>query len=245
MKLVNYMMSLAVIAGCSVHEDVVKPEPSGPSLKIISQIPLKVPEPSGLAFDRSRSGLWTVSDQTGSVYKLDLSGGVIQTLTIGATDLEGVCYNRLTGELLVVEENVADVLQLDSLGTILGRHPILQTHDNSGLEGICSDDLGNIFVIKEKLPGKWIALNPDFSIAETIELTFAPDYSDIACDTGENRFWILSDQGQQLFLWDKDKGVLENYHIPIENPEGIVIDFVNQIFYIVSDSQQRLFILTR
>ncbi|MFZ5517591.1 MAG: SdiA-regulated domain-containing protein [Candidatus Zhuqueibacterota bacterium] len=245
MKLLNYWISLAIISGCSVSENAVQPEHTGPSLKIISQFLLDVPEPSGLAFDRSRSAMWTVSDQNGCLYKLDLTGNIIQTMTLEATDLEGVSFNWHTGELLVVEENAGDVVQLDSLGAILGKHQILQTHDNSGLEGVCADDKGRIFVIKEKAPGKWIALNPDFSIAETKELTFAPDYSDIACDTSDNRFWILSDQGQQLFLWDTNEGVLESYHVAIENPEGIVIDFVNQIFYIVSDSQQRLFLLTQ
>lgn len=244
-NIIFFLWMLCIIFGCSLDENTVQPEIAGVSLKVLKQYNLNVPEPSGLAFHIDKKTLWTVSDQTGNVYKINLSGQVLETLEVRADDLEGIFFHRGTQSLLVVEENLANVLWIDTLGIAGNRYEILRTHDNSGLEGICADKEGNIFVLKEKAPGLWIALNSDFSIEEQKELKFAPDYSDITPDTTLNRFWILSDQAKQLFLWDKNDGVIEKYNVPVENPEGIAIDFVNQIFYIVSDSQQKLFILSQ
>ncbi len=243
-NLIIFFWAIFLISSCSVGENSVQPENSGVSLKVLKQYNLNVPEPSGLAFHVDKKNLWTVSDQTGNVYKINLAGQVIEALEIGADDLEGVFFHRGFQSLLVVEEYLADVLRIDTLGVVSNRYEILRTHDNSGLEGICADNDGNIFVLKEKAPGKWIALNSDFSIKEEIELHFAPDYSDITPDTTLNRFWILSDQAKQVFLWDKNDGVIEKYNVPVENPEGIAIDFENKIFYIVSDAQQKFFIFS-
>lgn len=244
-NIVLYVCLLVTISGCSLNENNVQPEINGATLKIGAQHRLQVPEPSGLAFAQNANFLWTISDQTGSVYKFDLSGRLHKTLDINGNDLEGVCYNRFTNELLVVEEFLGEIIRIDTLGNIEGRTQILNTHDNSGLEGICIDNSGNIFALKEKAPGLWLALNPDFSIKEYIELKFASDYSDIACDTTTNRFWIVSDQDKKIFLWDKLVGVLEEYNIPVENPEGIAVDFQNGQFYISSDSQGELYILSK
>lgn len=223
----------------------MQPENIGPSLKISDRRRLQIPEPSGLSFFRSEAVLWTVSDQSGTIYKIDTSGKILGSLNINGNDLEAICYNHFTNELLIVEENLAEIVRLDTLGNIKGRTQILDTHDNSGLEGVCIDVDGNVFVLKEKDPGLFIALNPDFSIRESIELKFASDYSDITCDTTSDRFWIVCDKDRKIFLRDKSAGVIEEFNIPVINPEGIAVDCVNKRFYVVSDSGGELFILIR
>jgi len=242
-KKLKYLFCLFLISGCDVSEN--GPQPVIPSLQIIETHNLTVPEPSGLSLYHQGNFLWTVSDQTGSVYKIDYSGREIESFNINGNDLEGISYNPFTNELLVAEEYLAEIVLVDTLGNIKARYEILNSHDNSGLEGVCVDDDGNIFALKEKLPGQWISLNPDFSVNETINLTFADDFSDMTCDSTANRFWIISDQNQQLFLWDKNEGVMETYNLPVENPEGIAYDRHNKLFYVVSDSQQQLYILSR
>lgn len=244
-KIFIFLGVFTAIIGCSLNENSVQPEDNGASLRIITRRTLQVPEPSGLTFFGSDSYLWTVSDQTGILYKIDRSGRILKTLDINGSDLEGVCYNDVTNELLVVEENLAEVVRLDTLGNIKGRSRILDTHDNSGLEGVCVDKIGTIFVLKEKDPGLFIELNTNLSVRESVTLTFASDYSDITCDITANRFWIASDQDQKIFLWDKAEGVLEEYSIPVENPEGIAVDFQNERFYLTSDSRGELYVLSK
>lgn len=245
-KFFKYLMCLLVISGCSINENNVQPENKNQlTLNIIERHSLQVPEPSGLTFSFKSNFLWIVSDQSGSVYKLDYSGRVIAKFDINGNDLEAVCYNHFTNELLIAEEYLAEIVRLDTLGNIKDRKQILNTHDNSGLEGVCVDNKGNIFVLKEKAPGLWIELNPDLTVKETIELTFAADYSDITCDTTENRFWIVSDADQKIFLWDKNDGVIEEFFIPIDNAEGIAVDNVSGRFYVVSDSRGKLYVLSR
>jgi len=244
-RIFKYLIFLFVCAGCSLEENNLQPENTGVTLKITGRHALQVPEPSGLTLFPPGNFLWTVSDQTGSVYQMDYSGRIYKALDINGNDLEGVCFNHFSNELLIVEEFLAEIVRLDTMGNIKGRTQILNTHDNSGLEGICIDNNGNIFVLKEKAFGLWIALNPDFSIKETIELTFASDYSGISCDTTANRFWIVSDQDKKIFLWDKNDGVIEQFNIPVENAEGIAVDFQKDQIYVVSDSQAELYILSR
>ncbi|MCI0513045.1 SdiA-regulated domain-containing protein [candidate division KSB1 bacterium] len=243
-RYLNFGLIWLILAGCNVEEGNQAPPPKV-TLKIVATYKLAIPEPSGIAFGENNAVLWIVSDQTGNLYQTTLTGKILRTLDLQANDLEGVSYNRITSELLVVEEYTTNVIRLDTLGNIQSQFQILNTHDNSGLEGICTNGAGQIFVVKEKNPGLWLALNPDFSINTRKELTFAADYADLVSDVLENRFWIISDQDQIIFLWDQNQGVLEKYEIPIANPEGIAYDAPRQLFYVVSDSEEKLYVLSK
>ncbi len=212
------------------------------SLQLVSSFPLQISEPSGLSLDFDGQALWTVSDQTNRVFKIDLQGHILKTLSYHGHDLEGIAADTIRHTLWIVEEHTREVVELDTTGRELQRHRILSGNDNSGLEGICIDAKHRFFVLKEKKPGLFIALNSDFTIKSKREITFAGDYSGMCADTLSNRFWILSDQDKSLFYWDRQNGVLSRYSLDVTKPEGIAVDFFAGLAYVVSDAQSVLYV---
>ena len=239
MLLIAALVLLAI--SCSLNEPTENVR-SVHSLKLIDSYALDVKEPSGLALAPDGNSLWTVSDHTNQVFQLSLSGKILQTLSYKGRDLEGIAIDTLKHTFWVAEEHSRELVELDSTGSELQRHRILQGYDNSGLEGLCIDAEHHFFTIKEKRPGLFISLNPDFTVKNKMEITFARDFSGLCADTLLNRFWILSDQDESLFYWDLKQGVLAQYKLEISSPEGIAIDFVKGIFYVVSDSESRLYV---
>ncbi len=212
------------------------------SLQLVSSFPLQIPEPSGLSLDFDGQALWTVSDRSNRVIKIDLQGHILKTLSYQGHDLEGITVDTVRHTLWIVEEHTREVVELDTTGRELERHRILSGNDNSGLEGICIDAEHRFFVVKEKKPGLFIALNSDFTIKSKREISFAGDFSGMCADTLLNRFWILSDQDESLFYWDRQKGVLSRYSLDVTKPEGIAVDFNKGLAYVVSDARSVLYV---
>jgi len=229
--------------GCSLSEPETK-NPA-PKLKLVHEYKLKVPEPSGLCFAEDYNSLWLVSDQTGNMYRLNLSGEILETIELQGDDLEGLDLNRVTGEWIVAEERSGLLKFTDARGQVLRQVEILTTRDNSGLEGCCADRSGSVFALKEKNPGRWFALQDNGKVQAQTDLKFARDFSDITADTCLNRFWILSDEDQSLFLWDALQGIIETWKIPVENPEGLAVNFRTGEIFIVSDASAGLYIFKK
>ncbi len=226
---------------CSLTEPEEAPPPVQ-SLTLVNSYALDVAEPSGLALTSNASALWTVSDHSNRIVQISLTGKRLKTLSYQGEDLEGVAIDPIAQTLWVAEERSRELVEVDSTGIELQRHRILDGDDNSGLEGICFDVQRHLFTIKEKQPGLFLALSADFSIRLQKELTFAEDYSGLCADTLLDRFWILSDQDESLFLWDINAGLVNQYKLNIVGPEGIAIDFARSLIYVVSDPQARLYV---
>lgn len=243
MKIVSLLLIGLIFRSCTTRESTA-PQQSAPRLNLLASYSISVPEPSGLSMGANGQSLWTVSDQTNRVYHIDLTGRVLQTLSYTGTDLEGVAYDSTRGCLWVTEEQTRELVKLSLGGTELARHRILGGQDNSGLEGVCLDGQGNLFVLKEKLPGLFIRLKPDFSIDAQVTLDFARDYSGLFCDTTAGRFWIVSDESRRIYLWDQQKGVQKQFDLSIPKAEGIAWDFSKNRLYVVSDSEAKLYIFS-
>ena len=231
---------LTSLLACDITE-TAQPTIADYSLQLISAQHISVPEPSGLTFDPTNNCLWTVSDETGQIYQLDLNGDVSQILDFVGSNLEGIAFDKLEDCLWIVEEEERNLIKVSLEGKELARYgQLIPGYDNSGLEGICLDPESNIFLLKEKNPGQFIELNTDKSVKEIIDLDFADDYSGmVAADDG--RFWILSDQAEAIFLWSAESGVSIQLAISIDKPEGIAFDAINSNLYIISDSENKLY----
>jgi uncharacterized protein YjiK len=204
---------------------------------------LTILQPSDLAIDETGTILWAVTNPT--VYQLDLDGNVVKTLAYNGHDLEGVAYDPRDHTLWVAEENLREVVHLDLDGVKIGQAYALQglppLEPNSGLEGICLNDSGTVFVLNEKHPGLFIRLKPDLSIASTLGLGFAGDYSGMAYDVPGKGFWIVSDQSQRLYRWTPS-GVQAQYTLPFPKAEGVAYDPVAHRIYVVSDATNTLYV---
>ncbi len=85
------------------------------------------------------------------------------------------------------------------------------------------------------------SFDSSFNLQEEITLEFAEDYAAITYDATREGFWIVSDQNQSIYLWDQQNDVREEYSLPFSKPEGIVHFADSDIFYLVSDSEQKMY----
>jgi len=230
----------ASLLGCGSSETAAPPLPT---LPLIASFALDVTEPSDLAIDETGTLLWTVSNGADSVYQLDTTGKRLKALNYAGQDLEGIAYDPVTTTLWVAEENQRALVHLDLDGNVISKHNLALTGEqNSGLEGVSFDGAGSLVVLNEKLPGMFIQLNPDLTIASKDTLTFAGDYSGITYEPGSASFWIVSDQSHRLYRWTRAGGVAKEYDLPFPKPEGVAFDPATNRVYIVSDSEKRMYV---
>jgi len=242
MKLFSIIF-LFIILGCSAADKTVA-QPDNNALKPIIEYHISVPEPSGLCYDSSSNSLWTVSDETGKVYQLNLSGEVMNTISVpGILDLEAVCLDESGDSLWIVNEQPRELIKIDFNGNIVYRKKILDGNDNSGLEGICINPTnGHIFVLKEKSPGMLIELDANLNVISQTEITFANDFSGMTWDSQSGQLLIVSHQSKKLFFYDVTQGVTKSFNYNIDQAEGIAVNTANNRIYIVSDSDSKLFV---
>ena len=232
------LVAAAVFASCGSHpaERTITP-------RLVATHTLAVSEPSDLAIDPAGKVMWTVSNKPARVYQLDLDGNVLKTLKFEGADLEGIAYDATDRTLWVVEERIRELVHLSLDGEELGRFRLdLPGKKNSGPEGICLDERGRMFVVNEKEPGLFLELNAKRAIAKRKTLDFALDFSAIAYDPATGGFWILSDQSQKLFLWSRDRGVSAELALPFTKAEGVAVDRATGLIYIVSETDNTLYV---
>jgi len=205
-----------------------------------------IDEMSGLALSSSDI-LYTVSDNTNTIYKLSSTGKILSSFAYVGQDFEGIAINPTNRNIYVVEERMRQILVFDVYGNLLNTLQVnVEVRDlNSGLEGICINPLnGNIFVINEKSPAKLIELNSSGSLISETKLSFASDYSDICCSPDGQELWILSDESKTISICDTKGTLIKQFSVKINQMEGLAIDFNKNIIYIVSDSYKQLYKLT-
>ncbi len=216
-------------------------EPGSAAWELLAQYPLSVPEPSGLCLDRESGSLYTVSDETGLVYRMDLEGHVLQTLSWTGDDPEGICIDPRDGSLWVVVERRRQLVRLSRAGSELERWNMdLPGAANSGLEGVAVEPDGHALVVQEKDPGQLLRWLPGEAELEVHPLDFARDYSGLCHDPERNRLYVLSDESEILVRLDAG-GIEKRWDLGLRRLEGVAID--GDIAYLVSDALARLFVI--
>jgi uncharacterized protein YjiK len=222
----------------------IEPEAEYPILELINSYSIDVEEPSGLDMSLDNLSLWTVSDKRSKMYQLDLTGKVLQKISIPGVDLEGITID-LNGETLwLAQESLGEILQVDTLGNELQRIIIPAVRDGSGgLEGITINTFNNhLFLLKEKDPSVLLELNTAFETILFKRISTAQDYSGMDYNEIDNELWIVSDQEEVVYRYDLSGMLLESYPINVNKAEGIAFDNINKLIYIVSDAADSLFI---
>jgi uncharacterized protein YjiK len=241
-------------------------------------------EPSGLALASDGDGYWSVSDDTARIFRLTPDGRVIpqRSIPLARKDLEGVVEDGARSRVLAVQEGGAEIIEI-GLGDLSVRaHPLADMAgfdgisdlfgplgSNNGLEGISVDTRsGEVVVIKEDGPRLLLRLSADLStVLAAVPLTqdrgFACDgtddadldASDLTFDPQRQAFWILSDTGACLFLFDPLTERAQGLSIPgpadhpdkrLKNPEGIALNRDGTELRIVTDNggSSRLVVLS-
>tara|TARA_R110001583_G_scaffold83631_1_gene220671 strand:+ start:5585 stop:6310 length:726 start_codon:yes stop_codon:yes gene_type:complete len=213
-------------------------------LKLIKSIKLEIPEPSGITAYKDH--LYIVSDKNGSIYKVNLFGEVVQKIKTKYNDVEGVTFDSVSNNLLIVNESKRTLLTLDLKGKLIKKTKILgkQKEPNSGLEGVCFDaDEKKLYIVNEKSPKELLVLNLKGEILNAFKVKFSKDISGICLDKKTNSLWLVSDESKTIYNCTKKGELIKSYKIPVEKAEGIVI--LNNKFHIVSDNLNSLFIFEK
>ena len=241
---ITIFISFLICLSCKTPETPEVPDPPA-KFELLNSYLLSIPEPSGLSIGTNGDQLWVVSDKSKKVYQLSITGDIIDSLSYKGDDLEGITYNKSDQTFWVVEEKYGSLLHLNREGSVLETFfPSLpQTEVDKGLEGISIDPQGgNLFVLIEDKPGTLIQFNLDGEIQKEVPLNFAKDYSGIFFDEENQNLWIISDQSESLSKCSIDGVVEESFDLGIPKAEGIAIDFDAKRIYIVSDSEEILYV---
>ena len=219
------------------HQERVPMKMTSMRLELLSRHRIRDPglglnEPSGLTLNRDGSALYTVSDDTKAIFRLDLQGtvSVSDSFFIGLDNLEGIAIRSDDSELLVVQEESNSVVVVDlnsrkeryrrplsamtNFDTIAHHFP--DPPDNNGLEGITVNTRNNhVVVVKECQPGLLIELDSSLTtilstrVLQPSQGFIHPeleaeklDFSGLSYDRSNDTFWIVSDKGRCLFQYD-------------------------------------------
>ena len=243
LKLKYYLFFLGIFLfiSCNDDDEIYNDIPEN-SLELIESYKIDVVEPSGLTIDETGTVLYTVSDNTGNIYKLSTKGVLLETYNYNGDDLEGVSVFT-ENKLLLAEERTKQIVEYDLSTGITSKHIINYENkfENNGIEGIAyKENDGSIFILNEMNPGKLIRLRADYTIIVEYDLSFASDYSGIFYDLALNNLWILSDQNNSLNRCTLQGVLIEKYPIRVTQAEGVAI--TNDKIYIVSDAESKLYV---
>jgi len=237
----NYTVTLT-ITGATGSETDIREITVINSLELMAVYSVRVDSPSGLSFGSDKSRLWTVSDKPGGrLYEIDTLGNRIQSLNYSGNDLEGISFDSRDSTLWMVDENLGQLIHLDTDGSALSYQNISSVSDGGGLEGISLDVLhSKIYMVKEKDFGALIVLD-ELSLTQSLQrISFAPDFSSVSYIPSQDKLWILTDEGSNVYLVNLDGDFLDVFAIDMVQPEGLVFDEDRQIFYIIDDTTEKL-----
>jgi uncharacterized protein YjiK len=240
-----YLVSLTVVDDDEGTSTAIHYISIGSAMVLSAQVRISVEAPSGLVLSTDKQSLWTVSDKTGGlIYQMSIGGDIVTSLPYNGSDLEGITMSRLDSSFWVIEEASGEMVQVGNNGEEIQRVAVPGSIEGSGgLEGITiRPEDGHFYMLKEKDPGVLIELDDEFNLVQYTQLYFAEDYSGIDYDPSENTLWIISDQDGKVFQCDLSGNVIEDYSINISKAEGIAVDIENRFIYIVSDSEEKLFV---
>ncbi|MCB0806461.1 MAG: SdiA-regulated domain-containing protein [Bacteroidales bacterium] len=214
-------------------------------LKPIAVYTLGIPETSGLCWFGNRGSLLTVSDSLGKVFEISKEGIIMDTLAYTGGNPEGIAYNDKTNTILVLEENKKEIVEIDTLGneirTIELNIPVqIAKH---GPEGLAIDTATQtLFVLREKYPGTIYRYTYEGHVTDSVYIDFASDFSGMYYDQEGSFFWIVSDESKMVARCNPSGFVLESWSLDFNKGEGIAIDNKERRIYIVTDSDNQLYI---
>lgn len=213
-----------------------------PSLQLMNTYTIQVDEPSGLTFGLDDNTLWTVSDRTGEVFQLDFQGNLLRRLNYNGGDLEGISFDARDSTLWLIDEGEAELIHIDTNGVELSSHHIANVSDGSGLEGIAIDpSQSEFFLLKEKDYSALLVLNENLETQRFQRIGFAPDYSGLFLLVETQQLLMLSHEASSIYFTDTAGNLQSTYSFFLDQPEGIVYNERDSIFYIVDDTHEKLY----
>ena len=216
----------------------------------------KIPEASGICYVQKSNSLFVVNDE-GTLYKLNKKGKILRKIYLGKYDLEGITYDSKNDKLLLVVEDLAtilvvnsDSLEIEKMIKIKRKYnkvTVLKKSKGSGLEAIAIDYNGDIYVsnqsritYKKKLKENAsviVKINGLNKKKAKIKEVYNHGYIDIAGMVFYNGYlYMTSDHDNLLIKYDMEKNkTIKKIKLPKSAQEGICFDDDGYI-YIADDN---------
>ncbi len=223
-------LCLLILSGCDDDNDD-KDSINIVELNYTASYPLNIAEPSGLAYDGTN--LWTVSDEGGLIYKMDLEGTILDTIDTELRDLEGIGIDTVSNVLWLADESDSKLYGLsigdETIHTTISFSPV-------DLEGACYNKV--CYAVVSKSEPMQVLIWTQGAIEGSVD--YALDFAPSGIDRGEDQdtYYIISDETHCIYHWNTENGIVESWKIKTRDPEGIAV--VGNTAYVVDDSENRL-----
>lgn len=241
---IKVVLALAVLglAACDEQAADIAPPATSENIRFLESHDIRVAEPSGLALSADGKSLWTVSDEDGSIHRLDLEGRTLARIETSHSDVEDIAAIG-PDKLAFIAERERLIVVTDMEGHTLreAKIPMLGS-DNKGPEGLCYDEVSAEFHVLQELPGTLLTLNADLRETARRHVDFAQDYSGIRYDSDRRHFWILSDQSESIYVLNQGLEPIKSFSIDVKQMEGLAIDHRNRRIYVISDPLAELYV---
>lgn len=236
MKLILIFLAVIFLFCCSSSGE------KSAELQLINIIQLPFGEASGLTYDSESSSLLAVSDNENLLYqlfRLNLSGSIETEYNLCGYDLEAVAQKPEDNSIWVADERTARVFLADSAETGFILQQALD--DNNGIEGIAFGD-SVLYILKEKNPALLFSCTYEGMVIDSLNLSYAQDFTDLEYDRQNKRLFMLSEQSKKLMILNSRLELVKQYALDIDKPEGLAYQPEDNTLYIACDSTSKLYI---
>ena len=224
----------------------------------------KFKEPSGLVFHAARGTLFVIGDE-GRIAEFRPDGRLLKEAKLDKKDFEGITYDPATGLLYVVDEDRAEIMEVDpnnfGQSRLVRIEPLFEdvavlSAEKNKVEGItfAPDEThpeGGTFYLSNKNPEAEdetgsIIFEVEAPLTSGLNLLLTakvvnrfpvevPDISDLLYDPESDHLFFISDRTNTFFEITRLGQILRAYALPGDDQEGLAIDY-RDFLYIAQDS---------
>lgn len=207
-------------------------------LKPINKIKVDVVEPSDICLAADNQNFY-IAGNRGAIAKVDINGKVLLSNASAGADYEGVLLKG--NDLYTMDETYRRVDMYDA--TTLTKRSSVYLNDKGGMnqsfEAITYIPNKQKFIAITEKPVTIHEYNEDWFEKNVIDATQFKEASSITYHNGY--LWLLSDEQMMVYQLNVDDySIIQQWKIPVINPEGICFDAKENLI-ILSDDRQSLY----
>lgn len=244
-KMSVFILLIGLIVLCNRQQpgsDPVIPGDIG-YLQAIAEYQTSIPEPSGLAYNWKTKTFWVVADGNSTVFEMDSMGGILRSMTIPSSDLEGIALSKNCDTMVVVEEGNQLVSWYLMNGTKISSFAVkVAVSISNALEGITIDQNNHLIVLNEKNPMMLLEFADRVELSRMV-INYSTDISDIDYDETDDTYWLISDESRKVMHLSRTGALLGQWNVSFLKGEGIAV--VGRKIYIVNDSDSKLYVFSK
>ncbi len=228
-KIISVLLLLLVL--CSIKKI--------PYLKPYFHHALNIHEPSDICLTTADPSHYYIVSNRGCVAETDSTGKVLRHTTYDGSDYEGICVKD--NMIYALDESLRRVDLINESDFKLKKSIYLNYAGarNKGFEGIVYMADQKKFVAVIEKPAMIFELNDQLQVTSA---THYKQFYELSSITYHDHFlWLLGDEQHLVMKVNPDDySIVQQWNIPVNNPEGICFD-TNGNLLIVSDDMSELF----